>query len=204
MCNFLNLLSRVRAEPFFGLFLLSEAKSAARNMSPCVHAKRSLTWQLQIRALMPDRRHGQGTGTWSFLQFPGMMVTSAYVESECLRKAASASVAGLGIHQWQRQLQLLWCHGVLQPWVVLMQEFAGLSRELGSNVRFHHTDFYLQLAVRPRLNLQLTVPLVRVLTLFVNSLKSAWKMRTVVRYNSWKPWIVLFVLKLQGCNSEPQ
>lgn len=224
MCNFLNLFSRVRVEPFSGPFLLSEeiphcsdacvcnvwacwqgacgwcsCGRGDESSTPCwqllshssvsskervpvrPHKVRCLSWQLQIRAPMLDRWQGRGGGTWSFLQFPGMMVTSAYVENGYVGKAESASIAGLGVHQWQCQLHLLRCRGVLQPWIVLAQGFAGLSRELGSDVCFHQTDFYLQVTIRPRLNLQLTVPVVQVLILFVNSLKSVWKMRTMMR-----------------------
>ena len=161
--------------------LLPHSKISSRERVPVrLHKAGCLSWQLWIHAPRPDRPHGQGTGSSSFLWLPGVMVPSACVQNGCPRKAASANVAGLGLHQWQRQLQLLRCCGVLQPWAVLAQDSAGLSRELGSSACFHHAEFCLQFAARPRLNLQLTVSVVRVLTLFVNSLKSAWRMITTM------------------------
>lgn len=143
-----------------------------QGMCPCTSAQSTVP-QLAVADswLMPDHRQGQGRGTWSLLQFPGVMVTSACLQSGFWRKAMSASLAGLGLCQWQRQLQLLQCHSVHQPWVVLAQGFAGLSRMLGSDVRFLQTDFCPQFALRPSLNLQLTVPVVLVIAFFVNSWK---------------------------------
>lgn len=86
---------------------LPTAMPAARNVSLCVCTKP--VPQLEVAGSCSDAR----PLTWSrhrCLIIPtvyNMMVTSSLVEDRCMRKATSAGVAGLRLHQWQCQLQLL-------------------------------------------------------------------------------------------------